>query len=98
MVAELPLDQQFARVAWRSDDGASCLYHGDSLEIMAALPAESVDCIWTDPPYNLSNDGITCVAGKMVKVNKGEWARSRGVDLDHEFNRTWLAAYYADHV
>jgi site-specific DNA-methyltransferase (adenine-specific) len=28
----------------------------------------------------------------MVKVNKGEWDRSRGVDLDHEFNRTWLAA------
>jgi site-specific DNA-methyltransferase (adenine-specific) len=28
----------------------------------------------------------------MVKVNKGEWDRSRGVDLDHEFNRTWLGA------
>ena len=28
----------------------------------------------------------------MVKVNKGDWDRSRGVDLDHEFNRTWLAA------
>ena len=50
-----------------------------------------MDCIWTDPPYLLSNDGITCVAGKMVKVNKGEWDRSRGVDLDHEFNRTWIA-------
>jgi hypothetical protein len=59
---------------------------------MQALPPGSVDCIWTDPPYLLSNDGITCVAGKMVKVNKGEWDRSRGVDLDHEFNRTWLAA------
>ena len=32
------------------------------------------------------------MAGRMVKVNKGEWDRSRGVDLDHEFNRTWLAA------
>jgi hypothetical protein len=38
---------------------------------MQAIPAESVDCIWTDPPYNLSNDGITCVAGRMVKVNMG---------------------------
>jgi site-specific DNA-methyltransferase (adenine-specific) len=61
---------------------------------MATLPAESVDCIWTDPPYNLSNDGITCVAGRMVKVNKGDWDRSRGVELDHEFNKTWLAACY----
>jgi site-specific DNA-methyltransferase (adenine-specific) len=59
---------------------------------MDSLPSDSVDCIWTDPPYLLSNDGITCVAGRMVKVNKGEWDRSRGVDLDHEFNRTWLAA------
>jgi site-specific DNA-methyltransferase (adenine-specific) len=59
---------------------------------METLPPDSIDCIWTDPPYLLSNDGITCVAGRMVKVNKGEWDRSRGVDLDHEFNRTWLAA------
>jgi site-specific DNA-methyltransferase (adenine-specific) len=90
-VAKAPLT---ATPAWESDDGQSRLYHADSLELMAALPAESVDCIWTDPPYNLSNDGITCVAGRMVKVNKGEWDRSRGVELDHEFNKTWLAACY----
>jgi site-specific DNA-methyltransferase (adenine-specific) len=30
----------------------------------------------------------------MVKVNKGEWDRSRGVTLDHEFNKGWLAACY----
>lgn len=59
---------------------------------METIPDDSVDCVWTDPPYLLSNDGITCVAGRMVKVNKGDWDRSRGVDLDHEFNRTWLAA------
>jgi site-specific DNA-methyltransferase (adenine-specific) len=77
---------------WKSEEGKSYLQLGDSLASMQALPAESVDCIWTDPPYLLSNDGITCVAGRMVKVNKGEWDRSRGIDLDHEFNRTWLAA------
>lgn len=81
-----------SRVFWSSDDGRSRLHNVDCLEFMGSLPADSVDCIWTDPPYLLSNDGITCVAGKMVKVNKGEWDRSRGVDLDHEFNRTWLAA------
>ena len=94
MVVQVQLEQMGARPAWKSDDGLSCLYQGDSLEIMASLPAESVDCIWTDPPYNLSNDGITCVAGRMVKVNKGEWDRSRGAELDHEFNKTWLAACY----
>jgi site-specific DNA-methyltransferase (adenine-specific) len=81
-------------LVWTSDDKLSRLYYGDSLKLMADLPAESVDCIWTDPPYNLSNDGITCVNGRMVKVNKGEWDRSQGADLDHEFNRTWLAACY----
>jgi site-specific DNA-methyltransferase (adenine-specific) len=81
-------------IAWKSTDEHSRLYHGDSLQLMASLPAESVDCIWTDPPYNLSNDGITCVAGRMVKVNKGEWDRSKGVELDHEFNTAWLAACY----
>jgi site-specific DNA-methyltransferase (adenine-specific) len=80
-----------ASLAWQSADGHSRLYHGDGFEFLPTLPNESVDCIWTDPPYLLSNDGVTCVAGKMVKVNKGEWDRSRGVDLDHEFNRAWLA-------
>jgi site-specific DNA-methyltransferase (adenine-specific) len=77
---------------WKSAEGKSYLQLGDSLALMQDVPANSVDCIWTDPPYLLSNDGITCIAGRMVKVNKGEWDRSRGIDLDHEFNRTWLAA------
>ena len=50
-----------------------------------------MDCIWTDPPYLLSNDGITCVAGQRVSVNKGEWDRSGGVEEDHDFNLSWLA-------
>ena len=79
------------RVVWRSGDGASRLYRGDSLEVLRGLPAGSVDCVWTDPPYLLSNDGVTCVSGKMVPVNKGDWDRSRGVAADHEFNRAWLA-------
>ncbi len=89
-----PVDTNKPGVVWKSSDGLSCLYHGDSLELMASLSAESVDCIWTDPPYNLSNDGITCVGGRMVKVNKGEWDRSQGTELDHEFNKAWLAACY----
>ena len=81
-----------AGAVWQTEDGKSRLVHGDSLAFMEQLPAASVDCIWTDPPYLLSNDGVTCVSGKMVKVNKGTWDRSRGIELDHEFNLTWLAA------
>jgi site-specific DNA-methyltransferase (adenine-specific) len=81
-----------ADIVWKNQEGKSYLQLGDSLALMQTLPGDSADCIWTDPPYLLSNDGITCVAGRMVKVNKGEWDRSRGIELDHEFNRTWLAA------
>jgi site-specific DNA-methyltransferase (adenine-specific) len=68
------------------------LYQGDCLEILSALPESCVDLIFADPPYFLSNGGITCHAGKMVSVNKGEWDRSRGAAENHEFNRAWLAA------
>jgi site-specific DNA-methyltransferase (adenine-specific) len=68
------------------------IYQGDCLEILAAIPENTVDLIFADPPYFLSNDGITCHAGKMVSVNKGQWDRSRGPDMNHEFNRAWLAA------
>jgi site-specific DNA-methyltransferase (adenine-specific) len=68
------------------------IYQGDCLNVMAAMPDESVDLIFADPPYFLSNDGITCQAGKMVSVNKGDWDKSRGADANHEFNRAWLAA------
>jgi hypothetical protein len=36
--------------------------------------------IFADPPYFLSNGGITCHAGKMVKVDKGDWDVSRGLE------------------
>ena len=30
----------------------------------------------------------------MVRVNKGNWDRSRGIDLDHAFNRGWISKCY----
>ena len=80
--------------SWKSPDGASSLFLGDALELLAQVPDDSIDCIWTDPPYLLSNDGITCVGGRMVSVNKGDWDRSQGLDADHEFNVTWTAEAY----
>ena len=48
--------------------------------------------IFADPPYFLSNGGITCHAGKMVSVNKGKWDKSRGVEENHKFILEWLKA------
>jgi len=68
------------------------IFADDCLDVLARLPAQSVELIFADPPYFLSNGGITCHAGRMVSVNKGKWDRSHGVDANHEFNRAWLEA------
>ena len=68
------------------------LYHGDSLRILAQLPENSVDMIFADPPYNLSNGGFTVHAGRMVSVNKGIWDISRGFEYDYAFHYRWLEA------
>ncbi len=65
---------------------------GDSMEILNRLPEQSVDLIFADPPYNLSNGGSTCRSGTWGSVNKGKWDRSRGLSEDHDFNLTWLRA------
>ena len=54
----------------------SNIFLGDSIEIMNSMPEKSVDMIFADPPYNLSNDGFSVHAGKRVSFNKGEWDKS----------------------
>ena len=68
------------------------LYFGDALKIMSELPENSIDMIFADPPYNLSNGGFTVHAGKRVSVNKGNWDKSKGFKDDYEFHYKWLAA------
>jgi site-specific DNA-methyltransferase (adenine-specific) len=68
------------------------LYEGDCLTVLPTLADDYIDLVFADPPYNLSNDGITCHAGRMVSVNKGEWDRSKGVEADHQFTLEWLKA------
>ncbi len=68
------------------------LFLGDFIEMLNQVPESCVDVIFADPPYFLSNGGITCHAGKMVSVNKGKWDESKGVAENHAFNLTWLQA------
>jgi site-specific DNA-methyltransferase (adenine-specific) len=37
------------------EDKSVTIYHGDCREILAGLEADSVDMIWTDPPYGHGN-------------------------------------------
>ena len=68
------------------------LYLADCIDILNQLPENSVDMIFADPPYNLSNGGFTVHAGKRVSVNKGAWDKSKGFEDDYEFHKRWLAA------
>jgi site-specific DNA-methyltransferase (adenine-specific) len=74
------------------DNPSFVLYNGDSLNILAQLPEDSIDMIFADPPYNLSNGGFSVHAGKMVSVNKGDWDKSRGFQDDYDFHYKWLEA------
>ena len=67
------------------------LYCGDSIELAAQMKPESIDMIFADPPYGLSNGGMSCHAGRRVLVNKGAWDKSRGVEKDFAFHEAWIA-------
>ncbi|MCX7705053.1 MAG: site-specific DNA-methyltransferase, partial [bacterium] len=71
------------------------LYQSDCIKFMDYILSfyqEGVfDMIFADPPYFLSNGGITCHAGKMVLVDKGDWDRSKGIEENHQFNVAWLS-------
>jgi len=68
----------------------SVLFNKDCIEVMRRIPENSIDMIFADPPYMLSNDGITCQNGKMTKVNKGGWDKSGGLENDIIFHNEWI--------
>lgn len=81
--------------AFRANGFGVWLYHANCIEFMdtisAKYPEGKFDMVFADPPYFLSNGGITCRSGKMVKVDKGQWDKSKGSEINHEFNMSWLS-------
>jgi len=75
-------------------DGFFELHNADSLLFLRNLKSDSIDMIFADPPYNLSNGGFTVHAGKRVSVNKGNWDKSNGVVEDFKFHFKWLTECY----
>lgn len=66
------------------------LINDDVFNAIKDINDKSIDMIFADPPYFLSNDGITCSGGKMVSVNKGEWDKSVSLQEKHKFNKKWI--------
>lgn len=66
------------------------IIQGNCNTILSGMGIEYVDMIFADPPYFLSNGGITCKSGRMSCVDKGDWDRSKGFKNDFEFNMEWI--------
>lgn len=62
----------------------------DSFKALPKMKAKSVDLIFADPPYFLSNGGISVSGGKQVSVNKASWDEGFSLKEKHAFNRRWI--------
>ncbi len=77
-VAELPRNQ---------------ILGGDCIEIMNSLPAESVDLIFADPPYNLQLKGdLHRPDNSLVDAVDDEWDQFSSFSVYDKFTRDWLRA------
>ncbi|MFA5543438.1 MAG: site-specific DNA-methyltransferase [Bacilli bacterium] len=66
------------------------LLEGDTFDLLNNIEEKSIDMIFADPPYFLSNGGITVQSGKMVSVDKANW--DKGVETEDKlaYNRNWI--------
>lgn len=75
---------------FKSNDKNFYLLHGDTMELLPQFD-HKFDMIFADPPYFLSNNGLSIQNGKIVSVNKGKWDKSEGFEYVNDFNRKWLS-------
>ena len=67
------------------------ILHGDCMQRLREIEDNSIDAIFADPPYFLSNGGISVQSGKQVCVDKGDWDKGGTPEHIYEFNRQWLS-------
>ena len=76
------------------EDSSFKLIENDTFKTLTNFEEKTFDMIFADPPYFLSNNGITCSGGKMVNVIKGDWDKTLGIKEKHEFNKKWIKQCY----
>lgn len=74
---------------FRSESSDFLLANGDAFDLLQQFDFK-FDTIFADPPYFLSDGGISCQAGQVVSVDKGEWDKSRSHSEIMQFNYQWL--------
>ena len=65
--------------------------HGDCMDLLCQIPDKSCNAIFADPPYFLSNGGISINSGRVVCVDKGEWDKGGTPEYIYRFNKQWLS-------
>lgn len=74
---------------FKSEDKNFILLLGDAFELLTQFDFK-FDMVFADPPYFLSNNGLTIKNGKITSVNKGDWDKSHGLEFINNFNKKWL--------
>ena len=74
---------------YKSSNHDFTLLDGDCTKLMPQFDFK-FDMIFADPPYFLSNGGISIQSGKVVCVDKGDWDKGSGEHSIDEFNLRWL--------
>ncbi|TXC68686.1 site-specific DNA-methyltransferase [Sphingorhabdus soli] len=68
------------------------IIQGDCIAVMAALPDDSVDMIFADPPYNLQLGGdLYRPEGGRVDAVDDDWDKFDTLAIYDKFTRAWLA-------
>lgn len=74
---------------YQSEKRDFVLAHGDCFKLLKEFDFK-FDMIFADPPYFLSNGGISLQSGKVGCVNKGNWDKGKSQEDMMAFNMEWL--------
>ena len=74
---------------YKSPNNDFLLAHGDCFKLLKEFSFK-FDMIFADPPYFLSNGGISLQNGKVVCVDKGEWDKGKTPEEMKAYNMEWL--------
>ncbi len=82
--------EQIIRPAYKSTSRDFTLLQGNCIELLSQFNFR-FDMIFADPPYFLSNGGISVQSGKIVCVDKGDWDKCTGERNVQQFNNEWIS-------